>query len=817
MCGGTIEFEKGATVGVCDSCGTKQTLPRLDDDRRANLYDRANHFRRNNDYDKAMSIYEQILNEDNTDAEAYWSIVLCRYGIEYVEDPSSRKRIPTVNRVQFTSIYMDEDYKSALRYADSFQKEIFEQEAKAIDEIQKKFLEISSKEDPFDVFICYKETDDHGKRTRDSALANDLYHQLTQEGFKVFFSRITLEDKLGTAYEPCIFAALNSAKVMVVLGTRPEYFNAVWVKNEWSRFLALVKASKGKKVLIPAYSGMDPYDLPEEFSHLQAQDMSKIGFMQDLLRGIRKLVGSSATVESARSAADSNMSVGASVSKLIKRTKLFLEDGEWDNAREYCEKMLDLEPENAEVYLLKLLAEKRVHKEEDLLKLEEKISDSADFQKAVRFSAPSRAAIIKNYDEVTRKNYVYHVAMMNMARNTTGGYLAAEKEFRSIPGWKDADRMASDCEEKRKNLIYSEGMLAFSKKDYMAAIVQFKMIPGWRDADEQIENCFASQKNDIYIDGVDAMTFDEDYLKAIEFFSQIPGWKDADKLIEDCKRYYKDDIYEKAIIVMNEASKQGQASKDASVEHEATKEETVFQECLQEVGKAEEKDPVLLKCWGYKSAITILNTIPDWRNSSEKTDECYQLIYEEATCAIKNYKRKSILKHRLDACSQVVAILEVCSHWKDSDRLLNEYQKTKEKLDAKYQKQIKRDERHRRMGEVLGGILIVVFVLYLLGVLFNGLVINVLLFGEHPAGPGIQTHILGIGLEMVLGFVVLISLIMIPKILWKKERPVASYLVPFAIVTVFTLIIGWMASKSFVGGLDVVWRSLIYNNPIWAN
>ena len=110
-------------------------------------------------------------------------------------------------------------------------------------------------------------------------LANDLYHQLTQEGFKVFFARITLEDKLGTAYEPYIFAALNSAKVMVVLGTKPEYFNAVWVKNEWSRYLALVKNSGGKKMLIPAYKDMDPYDLPEEFSHLQAQDMGKLGFI----------------------------------------------------------------------------------------------------------------------------------------------------------------------------------------------------------------------------------------------------------------------------------------------------------------------------------------------------------------------------------------------------------------------------------------------------------------------------------------------------------------------------------------------------------
>ncbi len=227
MCGGTIEFNPGDTVGICDSCGTKQTLPRLDDDKKANLYDRANHFRRNNDYDKAMGIYEQILNEDSTDAEAYWSLVLCRYGIEYVEDPATHKHVPTVNRAQFTSIFDDDNYKSALKYADLGQKAIYEEEANTINEIQKGILAISQKEEPFDVFICYKESDNNGRRTQDSVLANDLYHQLTQEGFKVFFSRITLEDKLGTAYEPYIFAALNSAKVMVVIGTKPEYFNAV--------------------------------------------------------------------------------------------------------------------------------------------------------------------------------------------------------------------------------------------------------------------------------------------------------------------------------------------------------------------------------------------------------------------------------------------------------------------------------------------------------------------------------------------------------------------------------------------------------------
>ena len=266
MCGGTLEIQSGSTVAECEYCGAKQTLPKLDDEKRANLYDRANHFRRSNEFDKASAIYEQILAEDNTDAEAYWSLVLCRYGIEYVEDPLSHRRVPTVHRAQFTSIFDDDNYKSALKNSDTYQRVIYEEEAKAINEIQKGILAISQKEEPFDVFICYKETDDSGKRTHDSVLAQDLYYQLKQEGFKVFFSRITLEDKLGSAYEPYIFAALNSAKVMVVLGTKPEYFNAVWVKNEWSRFLSLIKKGE-KKMLIPAYKDMDPYNLPKEFSH----------------------------------------------------------------------------------------------------------------------------------------------------------------------------------------------------------------------------------------------------------------------------------------------------------------------------------------------------------------------------------------------------------------------------------------------------------------------------------------------------------------------------------------------------------------------
>ena len=501
MCGGNVEFENGATVGVCDSCGTKQTLPRLDDEKRANLYDRANHFRRNNEYDKAMGIYEQILSEDSTDSEAYWSLVLCRYGIEYVEDPLTHKRVPTVNRAQFTSIFADEDYKSALQYADGYQKEIYEQEAKAIDEIQKGILAISQKEEPFDVFICYKETDKDGRRTQDSVLANDLYHQLTQEGFKVFFSRITLEDKLGTAYEPYIFAALNSAKVMVVLGTKPEYFNAVWVKNEWSRYLALIK-NGAKKALIPAYKDMDPYDLPEEFSHLQAQDMSKLGFMQDLIRGIKKIVNTNENKPAAiKQAIISNGN--ATTEALVKRIFMFLDDGDWATADQYCEKVLDIDPENIQAYLGKLMTDVKTHNKEALKNCKESFASNPNYLKIVRFGddeliqeLQEYIQIIEERNEAERIERVYQNACNLMTKNQPAMYLKAADLFGSIVDYKDSSIKQSECKEKaestRKDIVYDEAKMLMRKKDipsYEESIVKFESISGWRDSIELAAQC----------------------------------------------------------------------------------------------------------------------------------------------------------------------------------------------------------------------------------------------------------------------------------------------------------------------------------------
>ena len=290
MCGGDLNVIEGNTVCECEFCGTQQTIPTADNEKKTSLFNRANRLRMNAEFDKASSVYESIVAEFPEEAEAYWGLCLCAYGIEYVDDPATGEKKSTCHRTVPTSIMEDSNFEQACENADAIARRMYREEAKSIDLIQRNILAVVSNEEPYDVFICYKETAEEGGRTEDSVLAQDIYDSLTSKGLKVFFARITLEDKLGQQYEPYIYAALSSAKVMLAIGTKFEYYDAVWVKNEWMRFISMMKTQKDK-TLIPCYKGLDAYDMPKEFKNLQAQDMGKLGWLQDLTRGIMKLCG----------------------------------------------------------------------------------------------------------------------------------------------------------------------------------------------------------------------------------------------------------------------------------------------------------------------------------------------------------------------------------------------------------------------------------------------------------------------------------------------------------------------------------------------
>lgn len=494
MCGGELSVNEGNTVIECDFCGTTQTVPSAKDENLQGLFNRANILRMKSEFDKAEQIYERIVQADNTQAEAYWGLILCKFGIEYVEDPATFKRVPTCHRTSLDSIIADDDYKSALNYADSVQRGLYESEAKEIDRLQKEIIALSQKEDPYDVFICYKETDETGRRTQDSVIANDIYYQLTQEGFKVFYAAITLEDKLGSAYEPCIFAALNSAKVMLSIGTKPEFFNAVWVKNEWSRFLKIMKKDRSK-VLIPCYKGMDAYELPEEFAHLQAQDMSKIGFINDVVRGIKKVISDNTPKDQKKEAVVTNAN-SATTAPLLQRVFMFLEDGNWNSADEYCEKVLDLEPQNALAYVGKLMVELRIKTQQNLSDCEKPFDNYNNYQKAMCFaddalkaSLSDAIAVIKT--RILERKYVTALQMKEKA-TTDSDYTNAVKALKELGDYKDSLSLAIECQNVA-NELFAEGKYktavsvlenAISEKEFLNGIKILDTLGDYRDSIE---------------------------------------------------------------------------------------------------------------------------------------------------------------------------------------------------------------------------------------------------------------------------------------------------------------------------------------------
>ena len=590
MCGGDIDFIPGATYGTCEYCGSTSTIPQAEDENKLNRYNRANHFRRQCEFDKAVAAYEKILEQDDTDAEAHWGAVISRFGIEYVEDPATHQRIPTCHRVQVASILTDEDYLAAVENApDEESRRIYQEEAARIAEIQKGILAISANEKPYDVFICYKETDENGQRTRDSQWAQDVYYGLTEQGLKVFFSRITLEDKLGQQYEPYIFAALNSAKVMVVIGSRPEYFNAVWVKNEWSRYLSLMKHDH-KRLLIPCYRDMDPYDLPEELSMLQSQDMSKIGFMQDLLRGVQKVMQQPTSAPQVVRVETATVETNApGVTSLLKRAALFLEDGDTASAREYYDRVLDIDPECAEAYMGKVCAETGCRKESDLGALNYCVDMRGDWQKAVRFASAGQKQKYEGYMASVRARVEEHchelaidcACAVAVGRGSRAKMDEALKSYRAnclTEGSESTDYSAEEgaswhlagYQSIRNTLAQmaadgdprdvTEGMLK-------VAAAMFGQIKG---EEARAQQCLAlaeqARLKAIYekasarreaIGMPDLM--DAAYLEALaKQFGQIPGYKDAKQQAEQCLQdaeNVRENAYNDAVKAMQEAER----------------------------------------------------------------------------------------------------------------------------------------------------------------------------------------------------------------------------------------------------------------------
>ena len=287
-CGGEYGYRNGRYI--CFSCGSYK--PEALSNEEVTLLCTAFQKLRLADFDEAEQEFDDILQKYPKNPNGYWGRMMSRYGIKYEQDFDG-KMIPTCYATSIESVNNDKDYQQALRYADGESKIYYRQQAEYIERVRLEWVEKAKKEKPYDIFISYKDSDlAHGiERTKDSFAAQEIYIHLLEQGYRVFFSRESLRDKTGEKYEPYIFNALSTSKIMLVYGSSADYIKSTWVKNEWQRFAKkIADAEKHPKSLLVACEGFSPSELPHVLSSRQCFDASRRTFFGDLDKCIERIM-----------------------------------------------------------------------------------------------------------------------------------------------------------------------------------------------------------------------------------------------------------------------------------------------------------------------------------------------------------------------------------------------------------------------------------------------------------------------------------------------------------------------------------------------
>lgn len=452
ICGGEIQPNEDGRIGKCLYCGAVQTLPKEKDDKVSNILNRANDYRINCDFDRAIYEYEKVMELDETEPEAHWGLFLSKYGVEYVKDNMTFSYKPTLHRISSISVFDDVDYQATIKYASDISAIQYKQDAENIENVMKELLLISTNQEPYDIFLSYKELDDVTRqRTIDSNLAYELYNALTAQGYKVFFAPKSLGVGL---YEPKIYSAIITSKVMIVLGTQPQYFNAVWVKNEWSRFAELVENGENK-VIIPVFRDMEANQLPSRIAKYQAYDMSNIEFLPSILNVISQSVSKNSKVAYNKDASAEDV--------YLERGFLALEDGNFSQADSFFENVLNLNPHNSQAYFGKLMVEMKITKQEQILTSPKNLSEYKNFEKAVRFADYQLKTTLLKYEEDVSfsLNQIKYTKCVEELKNvvTKEGLIKAKESFLELGDFKSSTDYVSKIDETLKEYEINESQM----------------------------------------------------------------------------------------------------------------------------------------------------------------------------------------------------------------------------------------------------------------------------------------------------------------------------------------------------------------------
>ena len=352
-----------------------------------------------------------------------------------------------------------------------------------------------------------------------------------------------------------------------------------------------------------------------------------------------------------------------SESSLLKRVEFFLEDGEWDKADEFCEQVLNYNPENAEAYFGKLLAELHIHRRQDLKNHSESFTQSHHYEKIIRFAdddlkkeLDEYLEAIKSHNEFARLNAHYASIMQEMREaKTEKDFKEISEKFSAMGNFKNAAEMSRKAMEAGKDTIYEaawQKQKSNNINDLKTAILLYRKIERWKDAEKQIKICQQRldkiDKTNIYQTACQYKSTDtiESLEDAVKWFAQIPDFLDSKKQAEDCRKRIAD--------LKSYLNKKKKRIKITAILVSCIcivlAVTILFTLAIVSITKSNKYDKALslLNSGKYEQAISVFQELEGYKDSEAKIKQCQNTIaYNSAVSLMKkgNYKEAiSLLK-----------------------------------------------------------------------------------------------------------------------------------------------------------------------------
>ena len=295
-------------------------------------------------------------------------------------------------------------------------------------------------------------SDDDNVPVQDFELARHIYDYLSRKGYRVFMTGKNLKNSRRQDAIPMLQTAIESAKILVLVGTSREYIDDASVESEWMRYFIVNRGVKNKG-FAPCYYEMDPKDLPQEMLKSSPIDMSVEGYEEEILKRVAYYTSGSA------SGSASEATPAPKPAQPVQETPA----AEEENVSAASANEPEAAPEQEEAGFGGM----GFDEEElgfDILEATKIYDDAFAKEKKARFD--------------------YELKQIGDA-------------YASIKGFRDSQARAQECykraEEIRQEALYQEALRSFHKckdhVDYLRTRLLFETISGYKDADGRAREC----------------------------------------------------------------------------------------------------------------------------------------------------------------------------------------------------------------------------------------------------------------------------------------------------------------------------------------